>query len=497
MAQRAFLGIDVGTSTTKAVLVDELGIVLGSCAKSYAIETPAPRAAEQHPDTWWKAVVSAAQGARRQAGKGPEIAAVGVAGQMHSAVFIGGSGRVLRPAILWADTRATDQAALIAARLSERGLWGIVKNPVPAGFTASSILWVRENEPEVYGQTAAVVQPKDYVVMRLTGQTGTDVTDASATGLFDIGRGGWSAEVLDALDIRPDILPEIHRPGDIAGTMTNRATAELSLEASVPVVWGGGDQPVQAVGNGIIRLDTASLTVGTGGQILLPIADLKDTGNDGRFTIHTFRHCIEGLFYHLGATLAAGLSLKWFRDNLAAGTPFDRLDRAADAVSPGCDGLIFLPHLIGERTPHMNAKARGLFYGIDLGHTGGHFARAVMEGVAFSIREAAQAVGGQSGMPGEVLFTGGGARSRVWSGIISDILGIPVRFPVVDEGSAYGAAMLAAVGTGAFRDIEGGVGAWVRYRKEPIMPRADVRALYDGIYGRYREIYRRLETDPL
>ncbi|MBN2224793.1 MAG: xylulokinase [Deltaproteobacteria bacterium] len=495
MARQAFLGIDIGTSTTKAVLVSEKGLVLGSCVKDYDIQAPTPGAAEQDPDAWWRAVVSAAGAVRRAAGKDCEITAVGLTGQMHSAVFISEAGRALRPAILWADKRATGQADLISERLGDRGLWRVVRNPIPVGFTAPSILWVKENEPEIYERTVKVLQPKDYVVMRLTGAIGTDVTDASATGLLDIGRRSWSDEVLDALEIPPDILPEIHRPGGTAGTPAGDAASELSLTPSVPVVYGGGDQPVQAVGNGIIRPGAASLTIGTGGQVLLPVGSLGDTGNNRPFKIHTFCHCVEGLFYHMGATLAAGLSLKWFRDTLAGGQSFDRLDRAADRIAPGSDGLIFLPHLMGERTPHMNPGARGLFYGIDLSHSGGHFARAVMEGVAFSLREAAEAVGEVSEMPSELTLTGGGARSRVWSGIISNVLGVPVRFPVMDEGSAFGAALLAAVGSGAFRDVDEGVGAWVRYRDETIEPQDGIKEIYDGMYDRYRQIYQRLETD--
>jgi len=497
MAHKTFLGIDIGTSTTKAILVSESGAVLGSHVINYAIETPAAGAAEQHPDTWWEATASAVRTAQERAVAGGGIAAVGVTGQMHSAVFIGKSHQVLRPAILWADTRSAGQAARIAGRISARRLWGVVGNPVPAGFTAPSILWVKENEPEVYENTVAVIQPKDYVVMRLTGSLGTDPTDASATGLMDIGRGAWSREVTDALSMRPDILPAIGRCRDTAGTPTEAAAAELSIPPSIPVIRAGGDQPVQAVGNGIIRPGIASLTVGTGGQVLLPTAKLSDAPEGGRFLVNTFRHCVEDLFYHLGATLAAGLSLRWFRDTLAVGQSFIDLDREAEVVAPGADGLIFLPHLIGERTPHMNADARGVFFGIGLGHTQGHFARAVMEGVAFSLREAVEAVGRVSAMPGEVILAGGGAKSRVWSGIISNILGMPARYPVVDEGSAYGAALMAAVGSGTFRDIEEGVGAWVRYRDERSTPRRGIRGLYDGIYDRYREIYRRLQADPL
>jgi xylulokinase len=495
MVRQAFLGIDIGTSTTKAVLVSESGCALSSCARDYDIQTPTPGAAEQHPDTWWEAVVSAVGEVHRTAEIDCEIRAVGLTGQMHTAVFIGENCRVLRPAILWADKRATEEIDLISERLTDRGLWPVVMNPIPVGFTAPSILWLRENEPAVYERTINVIQPKDYVIMRLTGQVGTDVTDASATGLFDIRRHSWSDEVADALEIPRRILPELHRPGDTAPMPAGRAASELSLKTSIPVIYAGGDQPVQAVGNGIIRPGTASLTIGTGGQVLVPVDVLKDTGVDGRFTVHTFCHSVPGLFYHMGATLSAGLSLKWFRNTLAGGEPFGRLDQAADTIAPGSEGLIFLPYLMGERTPHMNPRVRGLFYGIDLGHTRGHFARAVMEGVAFSLREALDAVREVSWLPEELILTGGGARSPVWAGIIANVLGVPVRFPVADEGSAYGAALLAAVGCGAFNDVDEGVGAWVRYKDEPITPRDDVKEIYDGVYDRYREIYRRLEGE--
>jgi xylulokinase len=497
MTRQTFLGVDIGTSTAKALLVSESGGVLGSATRNYDIISPRPDAAEQDPRTWWEAVVSAVREVRGGAGGGREVRAVGLTGQMHSAVFMGGDGRPLRRAILWADKRAIREAEFISGKLGEHGLRGIVRNPVPAGFTAPSILWLRENEPAVYRRTKAVIQPKDFIVTMLTGLIGTDVTDASATGLLDIREGSWSGAVLDALGIPPDILAPIHPSGAAAGTLNADSASELTLSPSVPVIYGGGDQPVQAVGNGIVRPNTASLTVGTGGQILLPVSTLKEAPADGRFPIHTFRHCVSGLYYLMGATLAAGLSLKWFRGALGGGESFTALDREAQDAAPGADGLVFLPHLMGERTPHMNPHARGLFFGIDIRHGRGHFARAVMEGVAFSLREAAEAVAEASALPGELILTGGGGRSTVWARIISDVLNIPVRFPRVDEGSAYGAALLAATGSGAFRDIKEGVTEWVRYRDEVIEPRDEFRALYDDTYERYREIYRRLETDPL
>ncbi len=495
MAQQAFLGIDIGTSTTKAALVSQSGHVLGSSSSGYDILIPSPGAAEQDPETWWRAVVSAANGVVSGVHEAVDIAAVGLTGQMHSAVFIDDEGMPLRPAILWADKRATRQADLIFEKLADPALRRIVRNPVPPGFTAPSILRVRDNEPEIYDRTAAVIQPKDYIALRLTGQIGTDVTDASATGLFDIVGGTWSTQMLAALGIPSRILPAIHPSGTAAGTVTPRAAAELSLEPSVPVIWGGGDQPVQAVGNGIVRPGTASLTIGTGGQVFLPVSDIGDAGTERRPAIHAFCHSVPGLFYLMGATLAAGLSLKWFRDNFARGVSFAELDREAGSVAPGADGLVFLPYLMGERTPHMDPHARGLFCGIDLGHGRGHFARAVMEGVAFSLREAAEAVARVSQMPGELVMTGGGAHSGIWPGIIADVLGVPVRFPAVDEGAAYGAALLAAVGGGFFSDIHEAVGEWVRYREGRVTPREETRKLYDGIYDRYREAYRRLGAD--
>ena len=497
MVRQAFLGIDIGTSTAKAILVSESGLVLGSASSNYDIEMPQPGAAEQDPRTWWRAVVSTVGELKDKAGDGHEVKAVGLTGQMHSAVFVGDGGQPLRPAILWADKRATYETDFISERLGEQGLWGIVGNPVPVGFTAASILWLRDNEPDIYRQTRTVIQPKDFIIMRLTGKTGTDVTDASATGLFDIQGGSWSGAVLDALGIPPGILPEVHVSGDVAGALLSDAASELSLSPSIPVIYGGGDQPVQAVGNGIIRPGAASLTIGTGGQILLPVTAPGDTHAAGRLAIHTFRHCVPGLFYHMGATLSAGLSLKWFRNTLGGGAPFPVLDEEARGVPSGSEGLIFLPHLMGERTPHMNPHARGLFFGIDICHGRGHFARAVMEGVAFSLREAAQAVAEVSTMPRELILAGGGGRSTVWPQIISDVLNVSVKFPKVDEGSAYGAALLAAVGSGTLRDIDEGVREWVRYRDAVIEPRDEFRKMYDGAYEKYREIYRRCEFDPI
>ncbi len=497
MTKLAFLGIDVGTSTTKAVLVSESGKLLGTSLRNYDIETRTSGAAEQDPRTWWDAVVSAVREVKAASEKGYEVRAVGLSGQMHTAVFLGGRGEVLRRAILWADKRATEEAGFISESFGRLGLFRTVKNAVPVGFTAPSILWVKKNEPDVYGQTRKVVQPKDYIRMRLVGALGTDITDASATGLFDIEGRAWAPEVLDALNIPPDILSDVHHSDDVAGVLTDEAVAELSFAASVPVVYGGGDQPVQAVGNGIIRQDSASLTVGTGGQILLPVGKLSDPGNEKGFEIHTFCHCVHDIFYYMGATLAAGLSLKWFRDTLTGGESFRILDQMAAAAPPGSDGLIFLPYLRGERTPHMDAAARGLFYGIDISHGRGHFARAVMEGVAFSLREAYDALGRRADVPDELVLTGGGGKSAVWARIFSDVLGVSLRSPRVDEGSAYGAALLAAVGSGVFRDIDEATKAWVRYRDEVIVPRKEAKKTYDEMYDKYREIYRRLKPDPV
>ena len=493
MIRGAFLGIDIGTSAAKALLVSESGVLLGSSFVNYDIQTPGPGAAEQDPVTWWEAVVRAVREVRSKAEMGHEVRAVGLAGQMHSAVFLGKGRGVLRPSILWADKRATRESEFISKRLGDLGLWRVVMNPVPVGFTAPSILWVKNNEPDIYRRIERVIQPKDYIRMRLTGEIGTDITDASATGLFDIRGRTWAKAVVDALEIPPDILPEVQSSAAVAGMLRSDAASELSLVSPVPVVYGGGDQPVQAVGNGIVSAGRASLTVGTGGQILLPAFKPGETGSDGRFKIHTFCHCPEGLFYHMGATLAAGLSLKWFRDNLSGGESFYGLDRMAGNIPAGADGLIFLPYLMGERTPHMNPRARGIFFGIDIRHGKGHFARAVMEGVAFSMREAMEAVAEAAALPDELILAGGGAKGKVWPRIISDVLGIRVRFPEADEGSAYGAALLAAVGGGAFLNIDEATKAWVRYRDEVILPRDEPRETYDTLYAQYREIYRRLE----
>jgi xylulokinase len=495
MTNAAFLGIDVGTSTTKSVIVSESGAALASSLVGYDIETPSPGAAEEDPQTWWDAVVRAVGEARAKAEGAHEIRAIGLSGQMHSAVFLGESREVLRPAILWADTRAAAQSDFITKTLSDRGLFRVVKNPVPVGFTAPSILWVREREPAVFRRVRTVIQPKDYIRMRLVGEVATDSTDASATGLFDIAGRAWSQEVLDALDIPRAILPEVHNSAAVAGALTDEAASALSLGPGLPVVYGGGDQPVGAVGNGIVSPERGSLTVGTGGQVLVPARAPGATERDGKFAIHTFCHCPEGLFYHMGATLAAGLSLKWFRNNLGGGESFAALDKEAEGVPAGSEGLIFLPYLLGERTPHMDVRARGLFFGIGLAHTRGHFARAVMEGVAFSIREALEAVARAAPVPDELVMSGGGGKSSLWPRIIADVLGVRVRFPAADEGSAYGAALLAAVGSGTFGDIDEAAGAWVRYRDEAVVPEDEHRATYDASYNKYRELYRRLSPD--
>jgi len=484
------LGIDIGTSGTKAVLVEDSGKILGSFLVPYDIESPAPGYAEQDPETWWKSTVSAVNSLLADNKLGERVLAIGLSGQMHSAVFLGEGEKALCPSILWADTRTKEEAKLISERLGRESLFQHTANPMAVGFTATSLLWVKKHEPEIFQKLRKVILPKDYIRLKLTGEVGTEFSDACATGLFDVRKLAWSEEVLSAVDVPKDILPGIGYSSNVAGTLLENAAAELSLRPHIPVVYGGGDQPAQAVGNGVISPGQVSVTIGTGGQVFTPT---ENPYGDEKLRVHTFCHCLENLWYYMGATLSAGLSMKWFRDSFAQGISYTLLDEMAETVSPGSDDVIFLPYLVGERTPHMDPNARGIFFGLGLEHTTGHLARAVMEGVAFSLREALDIMKGLGVSTDEIIISGGGGKSPLWSRIISDVLGLRVKFPKAQEGSAFGAAIMAAVGAGIFCDIPEAIEKWVGYREEVIAPLKENRKIYDEAYTKYRGIYRRLK----
>jgi len=480
------LGIDVGTSGAKIAVVSPEGKLFALEMISYNIIAKQPGWAEQTPQDWWGAVILASHKLS------PEllssVSAIGVTGQMHSLVLLGEKDKPLRPAILWADLRSSKEVVELSCRLGEQFLKERLKNPIFTGLTAPCLMWIKKNEPDVFKDIKRVLLPKDYIRLRLTGLAGTEYSDASATGLFDIERLDWAQEALDCIGISPTVLPDLHNSMEYAGGLLEQPAKKLGLKKGIPVVFGGGDQPAAALGNGVISPGDILLTVGTGGQLFSPI--LRPKG-DERLRVHTFCHCMERIWYHMGATLCAGLSLKWLRNNFFADKSYSALDSIAQEIEAGSEGLIYLPYLIGERTPHMDPKARGIFFGVSYNHGPGHFIRAILEGVAYSFKDVIEIIRAIGDEPKDIILAGGGANSLVWRQIIADVLETPIKLSSHVQGSAFGAAFMAGVGSGRVRGIKEGIKECVHYSDEIIEPDKKNSAIYRERFAKYKEIYSR------
>jgi len=487
-----FLGIDVGTTGVKAVLVDAQGRVLASATHDYPLLVPRPGWTEQDPYAWWEATVRSIR--EVLAGQDAEVEGVGLTGQMHGLVALDGKGEVLRPAILWNDQRTAEEAAWITEQVGAERVLQITCNPVLTGFTAPKILWVRRHEPQVYSRIAHILLPKDYVRYRLAGVLATDVADASGTSLFDVRGRRWSEEVLSALAIPRPWLPDVFESPEVVGRVSQEAAGLVGLRAGVPVVAGAGDQAAQAVGTGIVRSGLLSVTIGTSGVVF---AHLDAVHADPLGRTHTFCHAVPGKWHVMGVMLAAGGSLRWLRDGLALsdwhppeGDPYDRMTAEAQEVPPGSEGLLFLPYLSGERTPHADPFARGAFVGLTLRHRRAHLVRAVLEGVAFGLRDSLEILRAMGLAPIQVRASGGGARSALWRQILADVFGAELVTVEVTEGAAYGAALLAGVGVGAFPSVEAACEQVVRI-VERTAP-GPGRERYEELYRVYVELYPRL-----
>src|SRR5690554_1229004 len=443
------LGIDVSTTATKALLIDEHGSVVAVGVTEYPYDVPKPLWSEQEPASWWEGAVNSIRQALDQSGIRPEeIAGVGLTGQMHGLVLLDEKGDVIRPAILWNDQRTGKQCDTIRERLGKDRLVQITGNDALTGFTAPKILWVQENEPEYWARTRHILLPKDYLRYRLTGEMATDKAGAAGTLLMDIQKRDWSVEVLEALDIPRSLLAETHEGPEITSYVSEAAAEATGLKAGTPVVAGGGDQSAQAVGVGAIRQGIVALTLGTSG-VVFASADSPFIEPEGR--LHSFCHAVPGLWHLMGVMLSAAGSLRWYRDTMAPGTDFPDLLSEANAIPPGSDGLLFLPYLTGERTPYPDPLARGAFVGFTVRHTRAHMTRAVLEGVAFGLKDIFNLMQ-QSGLPApdQVRVSGGGAKSPLWRQILADVLGTELVTVNTTEGAAYGAALLAGVGTGVW-----------------------------------------------
>jgi xylulokinase len=497
------LGIDIGTSGTKTLLIDERGRIAASATVEYPCYAPKPAWSEQTPEDWWQATVGSVRQVLKASGvKAGEVAGIGLSGQMHGSVFLDKSGKVLRRAILWNDQRTERQCeAITEAAGGRRALIAMVSNPALTGFTAPKILWVRTHEPKVYEKTARILLPKDYVRYRLTREFATEVSDASGTLLLDVKKRAWSKKLLSLLQIDEALLPHVFESPEITGILTGDAAALLGLPAGVPVVGGGGDQAAGAVGNGIVRRGVISATLGTSG-VVFAHADTVQTDPEGR--VHTFCHAVPGKWHVMGVVLAAGGSLQWFRnalcqDLVAAAKkkkvdPYELITADAAGVPAGSHGLYFLPYLTGERTPHADPYARAAWIGLSNMHTRAHMARAVMEGATYAMRDCLEIIQGMGVPVTDIRVSGGGARSAFWRQLQADVYRQAVCTVSSAEGPAYGVALLAGVGTGIWKSVPEACEATIETVSRTKADRKAV-ARYDALYPMYGKLYRDLKDD--
>jgi xylulokinase len=487
-----FLGIDVGTGGTRALIMNEAGHVVASATEEHeAFASPLIGWAEQRPEDWWRACGIAVRKALNHANLNADrIACVGFSGQMHGAVMMDAADAVVRPALIWCDVRTEKQCIEFTQKVGAERLIRLTCNPALPNFTLTKFLWVRENEPANWRRVRSVMLPKDYVRFRLTGDRAIDVADASGTLLLDVTKRRWSAEVLEAAEIDASMLPQLYESQDVCGKVSEAGAAATGLKAGTPVVAGAGDQAAGATGMGIVAPGAVSATIGTSGVVF---AATDRPALDSRGRLHTFCHAVPGRWHVMGVTQAAGLSLRWFRDQFGSGAadgrdPYDRLTDEAAATPPGADGLLWAPYLMGERTPHLYPNARGALIGITASHTRAHVIRAILEGVAFSLKDSFTLFA-EMGVPvSRIRLGGGGAQSPLWRQIQADIYGREVEIVEAEEGAAYGAAILASVGAGRWRSVDAACSEIVRTagRTQPQPAAAERMAAQ---YQSYRRMY--------
>jgi xylulokinase len=466
---KAFVGLDVGTTGVKAIAIARDGAVLTRAEHGYPLHMPRPGWSEQDPEDWWRAAETAL------AELAVEPAAIGLSGQMHGLVVLDERDRVVRPAILWNDQRTGAECREIEELVGTERLLELTGNPALTGFTAPKLLWLRRHEPDTYRRIWHILLPKDYVRLRLTGERAIDAADASGTLLFDVGRRRWSAAMLDALDVPAEWLPRALESPEISGVASHGA----------PVAAGAGDQAASALGVGVHEPGTTAVTIGTSGVVFTPLVRFAP---EPRGRLHVFCHAVPDRWHAMGVMLSAGGSLRWFRDAFAAGESFERLTAEAEKVAPGADGVLFLPYLTGERTPHADPDARAAFVGLAASHGRGVLVRAVLEGVAFGLRDSLELIGQLDRRPVSARVSGGAARSRLWLRIVASVLGIPLERPAVEEGAAFGAALLGGVAGGEFASAVDAARATVGVR-DVVEPDARWQPVYDEAYARFRALY--------
>ncbi|MEX2402119.1 MAG: xylulokinase [Rhodothermales bacterium] len=482
-----FIGIDVSTTATKALLIDEDGAVVDTAATEYSFETPHSLWSEQDPALWWDGAVGSIRAVLSESGiDGSKVSCIGLTGQMHGLVLLDERGRVLRPAILWNDQRTAAECDEIRDRVGRSTLIDITGNDALTGFTAPKLLWVRNHEPDVFARIRHVLLPKDYVRYRLTATVATDKAGAAGTLLVDITKRDWSEAILSKLDLPRDWFPPTFEGPEVTGTVSTAAAEATGLQAGTPVVAGGGDQSAQAVGVGAVTEGVAALTLGTSGVVF---ASTGEPFLDPEGRLHAFCHAVPGTWHLMGVMLSAAGSLRWYRDTLAPDVEYQALLEPAAGVAPGSEGLIFLPYLTGERTPHADPTARGAFVGLTVRHTQPHMTRAVLEGVAFGLKDSFEIMR-SAGVRSfdQVRVSGGGARSPLWRSILANVLETNLVTVNTTEGAAFGAALLAAVGAGRWPDVPSACREVVRITGETPVDRAEADR-YASAYRLYGDLY--------
>ena len=498
-----FLGIDIGTSGTKTLAMHARGKILAEATSPYPSYHPKPLWSEQDPDDWWQATVKTVRTVVKQAKLKPaDVKAIGLSGQMHGSVFLDKQNRVIRKALLWNDQRTAAECDEMERRAGGRAeLIRMVANPALTGFTAPKILWLRNHEPRNFDKTVKVLLPKDDVRRRMTGEFATDVSDASGMLLLDVAKRNWSTELLGKLDLDRSLLGECYESEQVTGKLTKEAAKELGLSTECVVVGGAGDCAAGAVGNGIVSRGTLSTSIGTG-AVMFVHSDTMQVDPAGR--LHTFCHAVHGKWHMMGVNLSGGGCLQWFRNRLcqveiAAAKkskidPYTILMEEASKIPSGSEGLIFLPYLSGERTPHADPDARACFIGLTLAHTRGHMVRSVLEGVSYAMRESLPIIE-QLGVPvRQIRASGGGSKSPLWRQIQADVFGQKVATINAEEGPAYGVALLAAVGAGAFKNVEEACSATIQVVKET-PPNKSAKKYHDAAFPIYQGLYRSLKDD--
>jgi xylulokinase len=495
-----FLGIDIGTSATKTLAMNEQGEILADATSSYPLYHPKPLWSEQDPEDWWQATVSSVRAVMKKAKLKPaEVKSIGLSGQMHGSVFLDKKGQVIRKALLWNDQRTAAECAEIEERAGGRkALIEMVANPALTGFTAPKILWLRNKEPKHFDKTVKVLLPKDDVRRRMTGEFATDVSDASGMLLLDVAKRDWSQELLSKLELDLDLFAKCYESEEVTGKLTPEAAKAMGLSTDCLVVGGAGDCAANGVGTGVVKSGVLSTSIGTSG-IMFVHSDKVEIDPLGR--LHTFCHAVHGKWHMMGVSLTGGGALDWFTRRLCAdmrgkkkGDPFDVLNGEAKEVPPGSEGLFFLPYLAGERTPHADPDARGCFIGLTLKHARGHLARAIMEGVAYAMRDSLAIINEMNVPVRQIRASGGGSKSPLWRQIQADVFGQKVVTINAEQGPAYGVALLAAVGSGAYKNVEEACSATIKVVSETPLDRK-AKKVYDLGFPVYQDLYRSLKGD--